>query len=60
MEASLGADLVVVGSRGLGPVAGPLLGSVSQHLAANADCPVVIVPPAPPAHANVRLPDAGI
>jgi nucleotide-binding universal stress UspA family protein len=37
-------DLLVVGSRGHGELAGTLLGSISQHLAAHASCPVVIVP----------------
>ncbi len=43
MEASRHADLLVVASRGHGEFAGMLIGSVSQHLATQAHCPVVIV-----------------
>jgi nucleotide-binding universal stress UspA family protein len=39
-----GAELVVVGSRGRGPIHSAMLGSVSRKLAAEAPCPVVIVP----------------
>src|SRR5665213_1863187 len=43
VEASTGADLLVVGSRGLGGFQGLLLGSVSQQCSLHARCPVVIV-----------------
>jgi nucleotide-binding universal stress UspA family protein len=39
-----GADLLVAGSRGYGPVARVLLGSVSTQLAHKAACPVLVVP----------------
>jgi nucleotide-binding universal stress UspA family protein len=43
VDASEQADLLVVGSRGLGGLKGMLLGSVGHHCAAHARCPVVIV-----------------
>ena len=38
------ADLIVIGTRGLGAIAGKLLGSVSHEIVAGADRPVVVVP----------------
>lgn len=38
------AELVVVGTRGLGPVRRVLLGSVSARVARDATCPVAVVP----------------
>jgi len=43
VAAAQGADLLVVGSRGHAALPGRLLGSVSEHVAARAACPVVVV-----------------
>lgn len=43
LDLAADADLLVVGSRGLGGFKGLLLGSVSQQCAQHARCPVVIV-----------------
>lgn len=37
------ADLIVIGSRGLGTIKGVFMGSVSQKVAHQASCPVMIV-----------------
>jgi nucleotide-binding universal stress UspA family protein len=42
VEASKGADLLVVGSRGHGEFVGMLIGSVSEYCATNAHCPVLV------------------
>jgi nucleotide-binding universal stress UspA family protein len=44
LDASKGADLVVVGSRGRGGFTGLLLGSVGHQVAHHATCPAVVVP----------------
>lgn len=44
LDQAQGADLLVVGSRGLGGFSSLLLGSISQQVAQHAPCPVAIVP----------------
>jgi nucleotide-binding universal stress UspA family protein len=48
-------DLLVLGSRGYGPILRVLLGSVSHRLVADAPCPVLVVP-RPVAQANGGVP----
>jgi nucleotide-binding universal stress UspA family protein len=43
IEASKGAEMLIVGSRGHGGVAGLLLGSVSAECAERAACPVLVI-----------------
>jgi nucleotide-binding universal stress UspA family protein len=44
LEEAQDADLLVLGTRGLGGFRGLLLGSVSQQCAHHTSCPLVIVP----------------
>jgi nucleotide-binding universal stress UspA family protein len=50
LDAARSADLLVVGSRGLGGFRSLLLGSVSHQVVQHAPCPVVIVPAHDTAH----------
>jgi nucleotide-binding universal stress UspA family protein len=43
IDESADADLLVVGTRGHGGFRGLILGSVSQHVAAYAKCPVAVI-----------------
>ena len=47
------ADLIVVGSRGHGALAGAVLGSVSRAIAQHADVPVLVAKHRPLRHAQV-------
>ena len=46
IKASQGADMLVLGRRGMGGFARLTMGSVSNQVAHHAHCPVLIVPPA--------------
>ena len=47
LETAKGADLIVVGSRGLSAAKAAILGSVSHQVSLHATCPVVVVPEEP-------------
>jgi nucleotide-binding universal stress UspA family protein len=46
LASQVSADVIVVGTRGQGPIVGLLLGSVTHRLLQVATCPVLAVPPA--------------
>jgi len=54
-KASRDAQLLVIGSRGLGLLVGALLGATGLDLAANAHCPMVVVRPDLGSSAGVRI-----
>jgi nucleotide-binding universal stress UspA family protein len=49
LASALDADLIVVGSHGRHGVVRWLLGSVAEGVVRQASCPVLVVPPSPPA-----------
>jgi len=56
IASEVGADMIVVGTRGHSPVGGIFAGSVAQRLLQVAPCPVLAVPPG--AQAPAAEPDA--
>lgn len=54
--ASAEASMIVVGSRGMGPVGGAVLGSVSRSLLHHARCPITVVKADLAQSVNPRLP----
>jgi nucleotide-binding universal stress UspA family protein len=53
VASEVGADMIVVGTRGHSPVGGVFAGSVAQRLLQVAPCPVLAVPP------GAAAPEAG-
>lgn len=52
LDESVGAGMLVVGSTGHGLASGTLTGSVSQHVARHASCPVIVARPPRSPHAR--------
>ena len=55
VAAEIGADLIVMGSRGLSPVRRLVLGSVAQGVTHDAPCPVLVVRGGPSAWPPARI-----
>lgn len=53
VEMSTDAEMLVVGTRGLGSIRSVLIGSTSRHLVSHAHCPVLVVPA--PIHAPTHV-----
>jgi nucleotide-binding universal stress UspA family protein len=53
-------DLLVCGSRGYGPLRAVLLGGVSRRLAAEARCPLIVLPRGVQASLEALMPDAAV
>jgi nucleotide-binding universal stress UspA family protein len=58
VAASEGVDMLVMGSRGLGPKRAVLLGSVSRKVVDRAACPVLVLPRGASAKSEALLADA--
>jgi nucleotide-binding universal stress UspA family protein len=56
VDASAGLDLLVLGSRGHGPLRRLLLGSVSAHVVRHAACPLLLLPQGAEAPAAAAAP----
>ena len=55
-----GLDLLVMGSRGYGPIRGALLGTVSAAVTRTAACPILVIPRGGPAGRGTTVPGAEI
>ena len=58
LEASKGAEMLVVASRGIGGFRGLMLGSTAGQLVGHAHCPIVVVPSG--SDGDPAEPDAGL
>jgi nucleotide-binding universal stress UspA family protein len=59
-DAAAGFDLLVVGSRGYGPLGRLLTGSVSRGIVHHSEVPVVVVPRVTEARAEAAVAEAAV